>query len=80
MLRLTLVAAGMLIAVAPAVQAASCKEQLADVEKLMDSAVNASQKQEATKDVEMAKQALAKEDEDGCILHTKNARATLRSD
>jgi hypothetical protein len=80
MIRPTLVATVILIAVAPAVQAASCKEQLADVEKLMDSAINASQKQEAAKDVEMAKQALAKEDEDGCILDTKNARTTLRAE
>jgi hypothetical protein len=80
MIRSTLMAVAVLMFVGPMAQAATCKEQLADVDKLMNSAIDAKKKQDATKYVEQAKAALTKEDENGCIVHAQNARRTLLGD
>ena len=80
MVRMTLLAAVMLFGVAPMVQAASCKEQLAKVDKLMNAASSEPQKQQAQEDVRLAKAALDKEDESGCIVHAQSAMKTLNAD
>jgi ribosomal protein S20 len=77
MVRMTLLAAVMLFGVAPMVQAASCKDQLAEIDKLMNAAAAAPKKQQAEEYVQKAKAALDKEDENGCIVHAQNARRML---
>jgi len=77
MIRLTLMAVAMLIGVAPMAQALTCSEQMAEVSKMIDSAIDATKKQAAMQDMEMAKAALAKADESGCVAHVQSARKRI---
>ena len=64
----------MLFAVAPLAQAATCSDQMAEVSKMVDSAKSATKKQAAMQDMDQAKAALAKADEEGCVAHVNSAR------
>jgi hypothetical protein len=80
MIRLTLVAVAMLIGVAPMARAATCREQMTEVEKLVDAAIDATKKADANKDLEKAREALKREDESGCITSTQGAKKRLLGD
>ena len=80
MIRLTLMAVAMLIGFVPMAQAATCKEQVAEVTKLMDAAVSATKKQAAMKDMELAKQAMEKLDESSCLAHAQSVKKILSPD
>jgi hypothetical protein len=80
MMRLTSLAVAMLIGVAPMAQAMTCQEQMAEVSKMIDSAIDAAKKQAAMQDMEMAKQAMAKLDESGCVAHVQTARKKVMGD
>ena len=56
-------ALAILIGVAPMARAATCQEQMAELSKMIDAATDATKKQTATHDMEMAKEAVAKMDE-----------------
>lgn len=83
MTRLTLVIAAMLIAVAPMAQAMTCKERLADLSKKMElvtAKTGNSNQAEAGKHLAMAKEAMAKNDESGCLSHAEAGLSMIHGD
>ena len=80
MVRLTSMAVAMLIGIAPLAQAATCQEQMTELSKMVDAATDATKKQAAMHDMEMAKEALAKIDESGCITHVQHGRKVIMGD
>ena len=77
MIRLTSMALAMLIAVAPMAQAVTCRERLDELSKKIDSMIDAKTKQEAAKEKEQAQQAMAQNDESGCVHHTETSLSMI---
>lgn len=77
MIRVIPVAAAMLFGVAPLAQAATCSEQMSEVSKMINSAMSATKKQAAMQEMDQAKAALAKADENGCIAHVSSAKKRM---
>ena len=77
MIRVIPVAAAVLFGVAPLAHAATCSEQMAEVSKMVDSATSETKKQAAMQDMDQAKAALAKADEEGCVAHLNSARKRM---
>jgi hypothetical protein len=75
MIRITLtaVAVSMLVAAAPVsaqqTSTMSCKDQIAKGEPKMNSLTDAAKKASAMKEMTMAKEMMAKNDEKGCLSH-----------
>ena len=83
MIRLTLMIVAMLIGVAPMAQAVTCSERMADLSKKMESVTDKtskSNKEEAAKHMAMAKEAMAKSDESGCIIHAEAGLNMMHGD
>jgi hypothetical protein len=83
MIRLTSMAIAMLIGVAPIAQAVTCSERIADLSKKMEAVTDATKKtskEEAAKHLAMAKEAMAKNDENGCMTHTDAGLNMLHGD
>jgi hypothetical protein len=59
---------------ASAQQALDCKGEVAKYEPMVNSMSDAKQKQEAMKELTMAREMMAKNDEKGCMTHIANMR------
>jgi hypothetical protein len=79
MVRLTM-AVAMLIGIVPLAQAMTCNERMAELSKKMETVVDAKTKQEAGKHMQMAKDAMAKNDESGCMSHAESGLNMMHGD
>jgi hypothetical protein len=73
MIRLTSMAVAMLIGVAPIAQAVTCSERMAELSKKIEAVTDETKKttkEAAAKHLAMAKAAMAKNDESGCMTYT----------
>ncbi|HEY4040285.1 MAG TPA: hypothetical protein VGM32_00405 [Rhodopila sp.] len=73
----------MLVAGAPTAQAMTCKERLADLSKKMELVTDKtdnSNKAEAGKHLAMAKEAMSKNDESGCMSHAEAGLSMIHGD
>ena len=59
-------------------QAVSCKEQMAQFEPKMNSMTDQTKKASAMKEMQMAKDMAAKNDEKGCTTHVSNAMDMMK--
>ena len=80
MIQLTLAVMLMLIMVAPAAQAVTCRERLDELSKKMESVIDAKTKQDAAKEKEQAQQAMTKNDESGCMRHAATGLSMIHGD
>jgi membrane protein insertase Oxa1/YidC/SpoIIIJ len=81
MIRLTLMIVAILTGVAPMAQAVTCSERMADLSKKMEAVTDkTSNKEEAAKHMAMAKEAMAKNDESGCIAHAEAGLSMIHGD
>lgn len=80
MIRLTSMALAILIGVAPMAQAATCRERLDDLSKKMEAVIDAKTKQDAAKEMAMAKEAMAQNDESGCMKHAASGLSMIHGD
>ena len=70
----------MLIGVAPMAQAVTCNERMAELSKKMETVVDAKTNQEAAKHMQMAKEAMEKNDESGCMTHAEAGLSMMHGD
>jgi hypothetical protein len=82
MIRLTsvVIATAMLIGIAPMAKAVTCRERLDDLSKKVDAVTDAKTKQEAIKEKEKAQEAMAKNDESGCMSHAETGLNMMHGD
>jgi hypothetical protein len=80
MIRLTLMTMAMLIGIAPMAQAVTCRERLDDLSKKVEAVVDAKTKQEAGKEMTLAKEAMAKNDESGCMAHAEKGLSAMHGE
>jgi hypothetical protein len=83
MVRLTSMAVAMLIGIAPLAQAVTCSERMADLSKKMEAVTDKTSKtnkEEAAKHMAMAKEAMAKNDESGCMSHAEAGLNMMHGD
>ena len=63
---------------APQPGAQDCKGEIAQAEPMVNAMKDEKQKQDAMKDLSMAKEMMAKNDEPGCMTHMRNFRAKMQ--
>jgi hypothetical protein len=83
MIRETSIMVAMLIGIAPMAHAMTCSERMADLSKKMESVTDKtskSNKEEAAKHLAMAKEAMAKSDENGCMTHAEAGLNMMHGD
>jgi hypothetical protein len=80
MIRLTSMAVAILIGAAPIAQAVTCRERLDDLSKKVEAVIDAKTKQDAAKEMAMAKDAMAKNDESGCMTHAEKGLNMMHGD
>jgi hypothetical protein len=80
MIRLTSMAVAVLIGMAPMAQAVTCRERLDDLSKKVEAVIDAKTKQDAAKEMAMAKDAMAKNDESGCMTHAEKGLNMMHGD
>ena len=56
----------------------TCKDEMAKAEPMMNSMTDATKKASAMKEMIMAKDMMAKNDEKNCIMHMQNALAMMK--
>ena len=84
MTRMTLAAAAVvtLFAAAPVsaqtTAAMTCKNEMAKAEPMMNSMTDATKKASAMKEMTMAKDMMAKNDEKNCMMHMQNAMGMMK--
>jgi hypothetical protein len=83
MIRLTSMAVAMLIGVAPIAQAVTCSERMAELSKKMEAVTDETKKtskEAAAQHLALAKAAMARNDESGCMTHTDAGLNMLHGD
>jgi hypothetical protein len=83
MVRVTLMIVAMLIGLAPMAHAVTRQERMANLSKMMESVTDKtskSNKEEAAKHMAMAKEAMAKNDESGCMAHAEAGLSMMHGD
>ena len=83
MIRLIVMILAILTGVAPVAQAVTCSERMADLSKKMESVTDKTSKgnkEEAAKHMAMAKEAMAKNDESGCMAHAEAGLNMIHGD
>ena len=83
MVRLTSMTVAMLIGVAPIAQAVTCSERMAELSKKIEAVTDETKKtskEAAAQHLAMAKAAMAKNDESGCMAHADAGLSMMHGD